>query len=573
MKKQFAMAAVLTAALCIAPLAACDGTDPKGKPFEMADYALELPISFTTEYRMENVAEYASVKQIDGLRLSGLSSYYGHEYSVAVECGTGENSGLIRLYSLKEERAVSDEWYASYQDYNNGPFLLLACETGEGYRLATPTGEIFPAQPIRQSDLSFAEGTYSPEPTRVAPWYSVTYPMENGSTQTKYIGYDQNEWKNLTEANVKQENAGSGYKPGDTLGLSKTPICNLSAHPNYLYKDYSYVSEGSGDTYCYTFYRGEEKIGSVTVFGDAELGVLGQYFYYYSITAVSANAERGYNVEITQGSTTYKADLTLYRFNFTNGKNEKVESNYFFMPISSSAMLYNNRTNDFDRMAVAAYKKTDGVAVVSEYAPQYTFILDENAHISLDLTAKNAAYTFYRLSDDRFLSGYTIFDKEMNTVAQLPDYREPIVWKEQSLILASLSYSSYLAVDYNGKVVLAGLGRVTESGAFISGGNLVARGQDGEMLVFSGSAPGGKTLQAAIGAGKDASVYSAHGLLYTLEETDSYVPHYTFYNCSGTKLGEFHCSFQDVSYGTYYRGKYFCTATDEEGNYLTLLFK
>lgn len=584
MKKQVALAVILAAALCIAPLAACaEQKDPAGKAFNMADYVTELPDSLTAESYFQSTPDFASVKRIDGLKLQWFNDY-NYNYPVAEERGTGENNGLSRLYSLKEEKAVSG-WYNRILT-SHTPFLILLKQddSSDGsysnvFQIATPAGRVFPSEPLpyeyyNSLDLS-GGGYYDPDIGDMRlQWYGISYTAADGVVQTEYVGYANGEWKDLSAEDVGLTSSSSSgiYQPGDTLGIPKTPLADPDTYPNYIYKDYSYTREGNNGAYRFTFYKGESKLGSVTVFGGLMLGVVGKYFYYYEAEAVSAVAENGYNVEYAEGYSTQKANMTLCRYDFTSGKTEKVERNYFYATSGSSSSmiasaLYNKRTNDFDHLTVRAFQKTDGVAVVSDVSPCYTFILDDEALISFDLTAKSiSSSSFYQLSEERFLSGTTILDKEMNTVAHLPSYNNsPKVWKAQSLILVSAASSECFAVDYNGKVVIAGISSLNS--CIISGGNLVAKGQSGETLVFSKTAPTGKTLNEVIGAEKSAFISSANGLLFIGDDNV-----YIFYSCGGKKIGEF-TGYVNVSSGAAYGAKYFCTATDENGEPVTLIFQ
>ncbi len=586
MKKQVALAAALAAALCIAPLAACaEQNDPAGKSFDMADYAAELPDTLTAESYFRSVPDFSSVKRLDGLNLQ-LFKGASCNYPVAKEFGTGENSDRCRLYSLTEEKAVSG-WYDEIS-ISQGPFLVLLKqeENAEGgpsstlFQLATPTGKIFPSEPLPYSSYGSltlsGNRYYDPESGQSRYDYTISCPTADGIMQTEHVLYENGAWKDLSaEDSGKAENGGA-YQPGDTLVIPKTPLADPDVYPNYIYKDYSYTREGNSSSYYqYIFYKGEEKVGSATVFGGMTLGVVGKYFYYYETEAVSANAEKGYNVEYAGGYSAQKANMTLCRYDFTSDKTEKVERNYLYTLASSSygltsSALYNRRTNDFDRLTVRAYQKTDGVAIVSNVSPCHTFILDDEALVSLDLAEKNiSSPSFYRLSGERFLSGTTIFDKEMNTVAVVPNYNNysPKVWKAESLILARADLMNYIAVDYDGKVVIAGMNASDMGDCVISGGNLAMEGENGEILVFSKTAPTGKRLHEVIGLEKNVLISSANGLLFT--ETGN---GYTFYSFNGKKIGEF-TGDTDLSSGVAYGAKYFCTATDEKGETVTLIFQ
>lgn len=552
MKKNTLFAALLAAAICAMPLAGCDSEAPDGKPFEIENYATELPESMSVSSRFREIPAFTTMQTIH-MRLRSLMN----NPEMALEYGTGENEDNCRLYSMKREAAATG-WYASISVYSgSSPYLILTTLTDSSdyvYQIAWPTGELLLEETFTSApDLTTGGGYYETESGESVRWYGLTYYPEDGEPQAFYTAYADGAWKKLSEKDIYGED--EGYKVGDSLGVVKTPLADPVTYPDYIYKDYGYVREGSSYAYKYTFYKGNDKLDSVTVFNGAVCGVVGHYFYYYDQTPVSMDSESGYNVEIVEsGSSSQKLNTTLRRYDFVNGKDEKVDLNYYFTP---SGTLYNKKTNDFDRILVHAYKENNGVTIVSQSSPQYTMILDDEAHLSFDLTAKNVSTPFYQLSEDRFLMGRTIVDKDLNTVVQLPNSSFS-VWKEQSLMITS-DYSGYIAVDYDGKVALAGMNGIWG----VCGNHIIAYNKEGVAAAFSKAVPEGKTMIEITG-NKD-TVY-INDLLYVQTENNI-----VFYDMEGKQIGEFEGALSGTD-PVMYDGKYFFSANDGT-EYVTLLFK
>lgn len=578
MKKTAILATAMAAALCLAPLAACGGgAEPgvkvDGKAFNLADYVTELPESRTVE-GLTQIPKISSMKKLD-LRLSFFSSTnYGEPIGVARQYGTGDNDGKYCLYDLGKGQSLSG-WYTNITTISSSPFLGLATgssDTDATLHIAYPTGELVTSSTFTSEDtydISTDYGTYYAD-GESARYYSVTYPT-GSSTATAYVAYKDGAWKKLTESDINAQPSTGGYEVGDTLGIVKTPLVEWNGgdeedYPDYLYKDYSFRAEGSSQTTKITLYKGEEAQDSLFLFGGQSvvLGVVGKYFYYYDRQPVSTEAKSGYNVEITSYNTVEKYNMTLHRYDFVEGEDETVESDYIFGVSSSNAALYNKNAKDFDRLVVNAYKKANGVAVLSSGAPVYTVILDDEAKVSFDLTGKDVSGAFYQLSSTRFLSGSTIMDAEMNTVVALPSSyssssASSLVWEGQSLILCSTS-SGIIAVDYDGTVKIAGI----QSMSGVCDNTILGSNKNGESALFSKNDPTGTTLASKLG-----SNYSSlgRGLYYTSEDGT-----YTFYNCLGTKVGEF-AAYSYLGNPTAYGEKYYLSTNDVDYNYVTLLFE
>lgn len=581
MKKKAIFATALAAVLCMAPLAACGKSSGAsigsvkvdGKPFNMADYATELSESVTIPNgTYSEIPEFKTMQRLD-MQLYSISSYYGNGVEVAREVGKDENNGKYRLYNLKNEQSIGN-WYTSISTIDSSPFILLTDSDGGAttYRIAYPTGEAVTQTAFEyQSDFSTNNGIYYVDGAG-NQYYSLTYSTDY-STETVYIAYKDGAWKKLTATDVNAQQTTGGYQVGDTLGIAKTPLVELNGdeedYPDYIYKNYSYSAEGSSSAAKYTLYKDNTEKGSVTVFGgeSSVLGLIGKYFYYYENQPVDTMAKDGYNFVSSSSYGTTKANMILHRFYIETGRDEVVNSNYIFVRSGSGSALYNYTTNDFDRIVVAAYKKVDGVAITSREvpAPVFTVILDENARISFDMTGKSVSSKFYQLNDNRYLSGRTILDKEMNTIAILPDYTSPVVWEEQKLILCRAS-NEYFAIDYDGKVTIAGMRSISG----ICGNSIISTDQNGETAVFSKRSPNGKTMKEIMG---DQSYSTSNSSLLYVYENGMF----TFYNRLGTKIDDFESVNGYLNSWISYGGKYFYTVTVQGENgyydYVTLLFE
>ncbi len=578
MKKAAILATVLAAALCAAPLAACDeeGAAPivsaphavtvDGKAFNAADYALALPANKTTggEYYGQ-IPEFKTMQKLS-LQLSAMS-YDGNTLDVAKEVGTGENAGKYRLYDLRNAKSL-EGWYSRISTFNYTPFIYLESEENDDttYLVAYPTGELVTTKAFDNLD-SFSPNSGSIRiENRYVQYYSLTYATTDTALETVYVGYVDGAWKKLTEAEVHPQ--ASGYEIGDVL-LTKTPLLNLDTYPDYIYKDYSASAEGNSDgsVIKYTLYKNDQALNSITVYNNNALGMIGKYFYYYEMQAVNQDATSGYNVESSYG----KANAVLHRFNIVENKDEVVDADYFFerQYSSNSLTLYNKTANDADKLVVSAYQEVNGVALVSDFAPRYTLVIDDEAKVSADLTGKGISSSLYRLSDNRYLSGNIILDKNLSMVASLPS-SNLCVWEEQSLIfcegnLSSTAEPKLFAVDFDGKVVMAGMQYWRGTYGVVCGDGFLTSNRDGDLAVFSKSTPTGKTLEEILGVEEYGTLGDI--LLYVNAEGT-----YTFYTIAGKEIGEFEGNVSGSS-AILCGGNGYVSATDSEGNAVTLLFK
>lgn len=571
MKKSTVLATFLIASLCVAPLAGCgngDDVEIDGEKFVLANYAMELPAAKT----LTSYAEYSSAV-MKNFRIEAIGSTPSEPYEIARVRGKDANSGKYALYNLKRDSVVSD-YYDAVSQLSSSPFYLLRSdETGE-YRIASPTGGLIVDRAFDSNSFRTGSSYYYNAKGERITYYYLGYPdnTETGMTQV-YCTYDSEakEWIDLTEEEIEQTQ--SGYELGDTLGLTKIPLADKTEYPGYTYSDYSYTREGSSYTaQKFTFYRENEELDSVTVYNGSELGVLGHYFYYYKIDAVSSDATTGYNVEIVGSSgSSMKANFTLCRYDFVNGDFDEVDTDYVLGVNGSYTRLYSNTSQDFDMALAQVYKKTDGVAVISEVARSYLLIFDAEMDVSFNLTSKSSSGStrsleFYRLSDNRFLMGSSIIDENMNVLVQFPS-SSVSVWKEQNLVMFyDSNMSTYYLADFDGKIVVKDIS-TSGSSPIAFGANLLAYNKDGDRAVFSKSNPTGKLLSDIISHGDDETIGTSYqGLLV---KTSGDVQ--TFYNYSGKEVGSLTGFNRYSSFS--YAGRLYYTGTDESGADATLIFK
>ena len=599
MKKLSIAATALAVALCALPMAAaCDngGTTTKdfkvnGKKFNVADYALSLEDSSKNYEANKALTSYAEKNFSVQRRISSRFAL--------VDLHDEEKTGY-QLYDFEKEATVrSSVWYTGTAEINGDNYAwnsstvffgLTTTETEKEY--FTPTGELVTTDEIiytpyvtRYLFHNEEESTYT---------YRFSYVTESDEADL-YFAYTQNtKTKETTWAKIDEEKYEEFYeveddelKVGDSLGLEKQPLVNEKRYPDYIYKNYSYTEEGNLAR-TRTFYNGDKEIGSFTYYGN-QLGYLGKYFYYYEKDAVSADAKSGYNYETTDDGATVKTNYRVYRYNFTKGGKAK-EVKLDFLPDFESPYLvfnpfYNNTTNDFDLVQTSVYKLTNGVAV--DGGKTYLLLLDVNLKVSADVTAKGVSTLFYKLSETRFLSGRTILDEKLNTVAQLPsEYDYVRVWEEQELIVAhGYNYGSGYAalfVDFDGKVALPPFERC--GGAV--GGTVFALNEDGDLALFTTTNTNGTTVDSLVSVNEDEGEvlitdYLLAGLLIkrtTDARDDSYTTYtYTVYDLAGNKLGTVAnatvSSFSPTAYGETYVVSFTTRDTDNNFGYKTVILK
>ena len=530
MKKQL-FATMLAATLFTLPLAACGGASnavkQNGEKFVIADYALDLD-GVTAEYKGYAHDDPDLTKQFYRMTPISGASFSGEPELMMCNYG---------LYNVKSNTYPDgNNTYEEISYVSGTPFLKMrASLESEEYYFAAPTGQRIRDWPY------YSYQTSSGALSNGSTYYKLTLSEE----EAFYWTYDKTaqEWKELTAEEATGTKDTGEYQVGDTVGVKKYPVSNLvfgsgEVPEEYIYADISYAIEKGNGATRYTFYRAGEKVGSFSMYGEYTLGIIGKYFYFYEIEAVSTDSLGGYNFESffsSNGSQVFKGNIALYRFDITSGALGLVNPSYFYLPISSEAsLLYNKTKHDADKAVVNAVKKVNGIFVLNELSTTYRLIIDENAKVSVDLTDKpiDENAKFYQLGENAYLSGNLVLDGDMNTVVQLPG--DGLVWRSQGLIISRPTTSTAIVTDYEGKVVIPEF-TITKSYSdqlSVSGKNIVGY-LDGVQAVFSAEYPDGRTLSEVTGDW-NSTLTAAYGMIMATDDTTT-----TFYDLSGAYYGSF----------------------------------
>ena len=571
-KSALLLAGVMTASIAIVPLAACSA--PKGSKFDVENYA--KPISEHSNTIDEGLSfTGASTLNFEVAQFSGGVAF-AHRFLIAH--GTGANDGKVQLFDTLTDTAAISTWYTAIRlvttgmgfPWNlNGEYLAVRLEAEDGkVQFCGPDGKLLTNDTVAEASVEFGMET-----TDDGIVYTFTYQKADaegnptGDEITKYFTYLEDEegervWK-AESASILDPAANDEYAIGNMVAVSKKPLSDIlyvdeEDYPDYPYFDYSFSYEGTGDPFdrykeemisgTFTSWQGSEEKGSVTIENGKVLGIAGDNVIFYELAPVSADATKGYNLEISTGISVTKLQYTLYSCNFVKGgKVKEVKTDYVIMNRAGN-IFYNNDADLFDMWVVyGAYKKTNGVAIVStimgegSYSKEYDLILDSKGHVSADITTKDIGYSFYKLADDRYLTGSIIVDGKLNTVAQFES--TPKIWESAELLQVEVG-DTYAFIDYSGKVVISPIEFVS---AKYYDNMLIAKVQADdtyEYIAYSAARPSGTPVDEIIPFNEEEdtviSLSTTHGwnLIAKRTQKDGEETYsYSIYSHSGSQIG------------------------------------
>lgn len=593
-KVKIVASVVLAAALSATTFAAACGKDSS---FKLSDYAHPLDSAYALEhlrnYEERHVKEaFTAVTAKNYTDMESLGNGLA-DATVETKGTTPSASPKIThtFYDVKNDRElytglksitaidVKENYYDSNALFKY--FVLATERTGQTdtYRYLSPDGQAIALQGNpAPSDLTWSViNKYRDEDDTTRYFIGIKYTYTTGTgtnakanSVEKFYCYSVDKDGEIAWESVEEEDTetpvDSDYKAGAQFGIERVNLAEVMSdceeYPESNYDGIEFTYEGDDENGKYTFYKDDKLISSVTVEG--EVFFVGNYLYYYSVEPVSFEATRGYNV-VTQGISItgdvyeIKENYTLHRFNFVKGGKVK-EVDFDYIVTYAEGPLYNYTDKAFDKLTAIAYKKVNGVVVISENTKEYSLVLDDKLNVVADLTATNLSdLEVYKLKDGRYLAGEYILDDGLNTVAEL---NSPTVWVEKELIATGV-YDEYahtdktVFVDFDGKVVIEPSKSTTFYGdAAYSGGK-----------IYSAEYPSGikpeKLVNANKANGDEVSV--VYGVIIkvttvvrtTMSGTDNVVGEYytvTVYDLSGKMLNSF-SNVKDFEYPEIFGGK------------------
>lgn len=566
-KAKIVAAVVLAAAVGTTTLVAACGSDKdvKGKEFNISDYAHALD----SEYAKGERYDYSSQVNANDAYTKLTKKNYKHVETfsntnyVKVTVKHEDSADTYTLYDVKGDKELvtgcSSISNKSVNGYYNFQCFIIGKNNNDKteFQLVGPDGSIYnkklTSEEIGTIDFERVNSYYD-EDKNLLEFFKMTYKDYDDEGEFKdvevYFCYSKDTDGVVSFKEVKEEDteepASSDYAAGTQLGLIKIDLGNSDYFPGNNLEGYKATVEGIYSK-TYTLYKDSTTVGSFTIENGEAVGWAGNYVYYYEVEAVDADATSGYNYEeVSQYGAVKKANYTYYRLDFVNnGEPEEVKTNYIITDLGTA--LYNYSTKTYDKIYVSkAYKKVNGVVVVNDTSKIYSLVLDDEFHVSADLSGKNIGNpsNVYKLKDNRYLSGNCILDGELNTVTQLESYG--YVWEDQKLVVGTVEddygRDNTIFVDYDGKVVIEpSYGQLSVYGD-------VAYSSNGKF--YSAKNPSGIKLDKLVKAdktkGETVSRRAGYILKYTPVEKEVTIDSYTqtvtsytvtFYDYTGKQLG------------------------------------
>lgn len=579
-KAKFAAAIILAAAMGATTLAACGSKNLGAEKFNISEYAHPLD----SAYAKTNLVDYGKSNARDAYtmlikkRYTNVSSI-GNVGFASARVNNGGTSSYA-LFDVKHNTEIAANLYAEPDYYTcsggkNGTVYFYklvkqAAKEGESsfnYSYIAPDGSLLTAHTFTESyayaskhiSMSY-ENSYEDKAGNWLDFYKVTYIANKGESNEKEVekfysyskdGKGEVIWEEVDEETAKGPE--SKYSAGTLVGLAKTELIADCAklYPDSAYNGMEYSVEGTVTKQTYTFYKDDQKLSSITVTQGDIIGYAGNYVYFTENELVDVDAAKGYNLEITTGLSSVKSNVTLYRYDFVNGKGLKKISTGDYVVLEGKS-LYNYEKGEFDAIAIHASKKVKGVAVVTADVMNLgleinmsTVILNEKGKVCADLTGtvlgNLSGSDIFKLKEGRYLAGNSILDDECKPVAQFTDSAK--VWKEKELLQTYVSGYGFMFVNYDGLVVIE---PATVSFQFY-GDAAYSNGK-----IYSAEYPSGATVEEVISVNKDTDYFEiSNGLIFkttpvekTIISTGDYAYSetvttfkVTVYSLSGTQLG------------------------------------
>lgn len=468
MKKKSLVALLLVLALACVPLVGCGESD-KGysttKKLDLNDYAIAASDVYGG-VKVQSSKKQFTTATVETGNLATLGSNlgemrYGKKYT--------ENGSVLYDFVAHTVR-YADKAYDDIRDYNNG---LIACYTAN--EDGSKAYDIYERVNLNllTSFTSYTDITWDTvyryingERTSV---YRYEYKASADAETSSYKYYVRTEatadarqtYKEIAETDLKSTNVtvGSVMNAKDPEDVYFTnAVMPYADMEGYTYT-YTRASSEIDDAYCYnyTFFKDGAKSGELTITDGMPLGFVDKYFYYNEFEPVAYDAVKGYNFVVQSDSrdnaTASKYNVTTYRYDITKNKTSKIDLGY--VPFKAGS-IYNRADKKYDAMYVAAYGKTDGVAINT--SSMMLLIVDKDMKVGYDFTGKPFSFSTYnvsKLKENRFIdaegSNTYIYNEKLEIVASFNSASYDI---NDDLGLVIFNYGGKtMAVDYDGKVV------------------------------------------------------------------------------------------------------------------------
>lgn len=545
-KKNFAAAFIIAALIGMVSLSACNGGCSANKQgsFSFPDYAVALDnpsaaaVNFNERSYVHGV--YSNVATTDFTSLESIGS---QAYGLAK---AGKADGSFALYDMKEGKELFSGSSLNPRTSGSVTYFEIVLSGNSGYRFIGPDGKLLADKVFNESSsfsLTAQGGKYVNG--KSADIYVAEYPSDESHPDQKteiYFAEYTDIKGNKTWGRVSKEDitptAAPEYSVGDILQPERKEIFDSEAYPGCNLKGYTYTVENSSadaENGTYTFYGQDgNKTGAVTLYDNCtRLAFVGNYFYFYGFTPVREDSTKHYNIEIVTGSSTIKYNYVLYRYNFVDGgdRAEEIATDYVVIKdFGKVTELYNYAADSFDRFYAVAFKMQDKFAVIGQGSRTYKIVFDENMSICADLSASaiDLSEPVYKLKENRYLSGNTIYDENCRTVAPLPEGKIS-VWEEQQLLVCAYNGKT-LFVDFDGKVAIKPVPSAPSNlevyGASVYAGSIVYNKQN----------PSGVEIGKLVNAGEGDAVSYHNGVICKKSGTESPFD-YSIYDLEGKFLG------------------------------------
>ena len=490
-KAKIVASIVLAAALGTTMFAAACGKkeeDPpvtdEGKEFVISEYAHSL----NSPYAEENFTDYSNTPYVkkeyssmSQLRYEDFRYDYNgsSDFAIAkVAAKDDDSQPTWTLYNVKTESKLFEGYNEIKRISGSFEYFRLKKVTDEKtvYTYVGPDGKLLPLKSFTNDDILSGDShlsvstmqAYKDKENNTLYFYSVTYKVavldedDEPTGETKnvvtYFRKKVDKDGDFTFAEVTKDEAEADpeslFPAGSVLAPEKEVLADKDSYPNSNWKGIEVLVQG-GVSKTYTFYKNDAVLSSVVAYNPEFVGYVGNYMYYYEKEAVSSDAKEGYNYEFNYYGTVYKANYTLYRFDFVKG-GEPVEVETQYIVTETEATLFNTAHDSFDKLAVVAVKKENGVAVRNDESKQYLLVLDDEFKVSVDLSAKNITDTeIIKLQSGTYLVGNLIVNDNLDTVAKIPgQYSRISVWEDKNLLVCKSNSGYTMLIDYYGRVVI-----------------------------------------------------------------------------------------------------------------------
>ena len=538
------LCAAVAAAAIAAPLSACASRPPD---FFLDDYALPFSADyFSADFSVIGDNAYRSY-----VKLEGDPESIGHSRFLAMNVTDRTQPGFTHKFKLFDTQTgayVSEEVYDEIENLGETGFVRcskLLSDKSVRATVYTDGGEVL---------VSEAYGSSADDQPRVVrsnryavdgiprTVYELIYRTDATAQRSKYFlrnaALKRNE-EIPAERISRVSSSADGAAPVH-LGTGLTDAGKRSAlDGRYVLQQCESLPFGEEHELLngtLRFFRGSEETSALQLENALLWGYFHSYAYYYELEELPANANKGFNVELSEkNGESRKFKSTLYRYDIAESEREELSSDECFY-IATEQRLYNYAANEYDRAYVTGYDFVNGVARLSGAASSY--IVDEEAALRKRLADK-PLYDFtevVKLKDGRFLVGNQLTDGEMNPIKT---FRYAAAYLSAELIVCNDGDGAKdYVLDFDGNTVI----EPKFSDLKFYGKSAFANIETSEIklreLILSKEYPQGRTIFAAADLRGDSKITTHGGLIFASAPSDNSIA-LSVYNLEGNKLAEF----------------------------------